>query len=227
MADLANDKYRSQLRSTFIMDPMDSALAVDAIPPNLPTLVTIGWKTQYETVFRVTGTSGSNSSDYTLTGITKIKGADVNLPEGLAVNCLNHEEYFNQYSQEINDIAAEVEDALEAAEDAQQAAITVTNITSSATPTPVRTTTRNKLNITALAAAAELQAPTGTPEDGDTLVVRIKDNGTARALTYNAIYRGIGVDLPDTTTISKTLYMAFMYNGTDSKWDLLAVQEEG
>jgi len=99
-------------------------------------------------------------------------------------------------------------------------------ISSSATPTPARASKRNLFTITGLAEAAELQAPSGTPEEGDTLIVRIKDNGTARALTYNAIYRAIGVTLPTTTVISKTLYIGFIYNSIDSKWDCLAVGEE-
>jgi hypothetical protein len=217
--DLANDKYRAQLRATYIMDPADASLQVDAIPENLPTLVTVGWNTQYETVFRVTGTSGTNSSNYALTGLTKIKGYDGNLPEDLAVNCLNHEEYFNQYSEAIDDIQA-VADA------AGASAIAVTTIASSSTPTPTRTTTRTKLNITALAANATFGAPSGTPSDGDSLIIRVKDNGTARTLAFNAIYRALGVSLPTTTVISKTMYLAMIYNAADSKWDVLAVNNE-
>lgn len=101
-----------------------------------------------------------------------------------------------------------------------------TTTASSATPTPTGNAERNELYITALAAAAELQAPSGTPINGNILVVRIKDNGTARALTYNAIYRGIVDTLPSTTTLSKTIYMGFKYNSADSKWDMLSVAEE-
>lgn len=98
---LANDKYRATLRSTWIYDPADTDIQVDAIPANLPTIITVGWETQYETVFRVTGASGENSSNYALTGVTRIKGFEGNLPEGLTVNCLNNEEYFNQWGDQI------------------------------------------------------------------------------------------------------------------------------
>jgi hypothetical protein len=101
-----------------------------------------------------------------------------------------------------------------------------TSTASSATPTPTGDKKTNELYVTALAAAAELQAPSGTPANGNKLIVRIKDNGTARALTYNAIYRGVVDTLPATTTISKTLYMGFMYNSADSKWDLIATAQE-
>lgn len=97
---LANDKYRATLRSTYI-DGVDTALNVTAIPPNLPTIVTVGWKTDYETKFRVEGTSGTNSSNYALTGITKISGYEGNIPENSAVNCLNNEDFFNQWGEQI------------------------------------------------------------------------------------------------------------------------------
>jgi hypothetical protein len=97
---LANDKYRATLRSTFV-DGVDTTLAVTAIPTNLPTIVVVGWNTLYETVFRVEGTSGTNSSNYSLTGVTKLRGYTGNLPENLALNCLNVEEYFNQWGDLI------------------------------------------------------------------------------------------------------------------------------
>lgn len=95
------------------------------------------------------------------------------------------------------------------------------SIASSATPTPTAGARRNLYFVTALAAAAEFAAPTGTLSNGDSLVIRIKDNGTRRALTWNAIYRG---DMP-TDTIDGTLYAGFFYNSTDSKWDCVAVGE--
>jgi len=101
----------------------------------------------------------------------------------------------------------------------------VDTIASSATPTPAGDTT-DIFTVTALAEAAEFAAPTGTPTNGQTLIIRILDNGTARALTWNAIYRGIVAALPDTTVADKTLYMGFSYNLADTKYDLLAVADE-
>jgi hypothetical protein len=96
---------------------------------------------------------------------------------------------------------------------------------SSATPTP-SADNHDQYNVTALAAAATFGAPTGTPTDGQRLIIRVKDNGTARTLAYNAIYRAIGVTLPTTTTISKTIVLGCIYNSADSKWDVVAVAEE-
>lgn len=75
--------------------------------------------------------------------------------------------------------------------------------------------------ITAQAGALLFNQPSGTPTQGQMLLIRIKDNGTARALTWNAIWRSGDVTLPTTTTINKTLYMEFLYNTTDSKWDIV------
>lgn len=98
----------------------------------------------------------------------------------------------------------------------------VNTITSSATPTPAGDTT-DEFTVTAQAAGATFAAPTGTPVEGQKLMIRIKDNGSAQTLAWNAIYRaGTDVALPTTTVISKTMYLGFVYNATDSKWDLLA-----
>jgi len=56
------------------------------------------------------------------------------------------------------------------------------------------------------------------------LTIRIKDNGTARALTWGANFRGGTIALPTTTTISKTMYVNFLWNAADTKWDLQYVQ---
>jgi len=78
--------------------------------------------------------------------------------------------------------------------------------------------------ITAQAGALKFNNPGGTPVQGEKLIIRIKDNGTARALTYDTQFRASSdLALPTTTVISKTLYMGFIYNSTDTKWDLLAV----
>lgn len=111
---LANNRYRAQLRSTFV-DGVDDTLEVDSVPTNVPTIVTVGWNTIYETVFRVEGKSGDSASNYALTGVTKIRGYSGNLAEGTAVNCLNDEEFFNQWSDDITAIQEVADEALEAA----------------------------------------------------------------------------------------------------------------
>ena len=80
--------------------------------------------------------------------------------------------------------------------------------------------------VTALAVNATIAAPSGTPNNGQSLLIRIIDNGTSRTLTWNAIYNVIGVTLPTATTISKHHYIGCKYNSANSKWDVLAVGEE-
>lgn len=76
---------------------------------------------------------------------------------------------------------------------------------------------------TALAAGLTINAPTGTPVDGDKLTFRLLDNGTARALTWNATDTVIGVTLPTTTVANKTTYVGCIYNANNTRWDVIAV----
>ena len=100
------------------------------------------------------------------------------------------------------------------------------SIASGGTITPTGGSIWNEYFVTALAVAATIAAPSGSPSNGNRLIMRFKDNGTARGLTWNSIYRGIVQALPATTTISKTLYCGFLYNSADAKWDLVAVALE-
>jgi hypothetical protein len=79
---------------------------------------------------------------------------------------------------------------------------------------------------TALAAGLTINAPTGTPVDGNKLIFRLLDNGTARALTWNATYTVVGVTLPTTTVINKTTYVGCIYNANNTRWDVIAVTTE-
>jgi len=97
--------------------------------------------------------------------------------------------------------------------------------TSGATITPTAGTT-NQYNVTALAVSATIAAPSGTPVDGQKLLIRIKDNGTAQTLTWtttSGAYRAEGVTLPTTTVASTPLYIGCVYNSQDSYWDVIAV----
>jgi hypothetical protein len=76
---------------------------------------------------------------------------------------------------------------------------------------------------TALASALTINAPTGTPTNGDKLMFRLLDNGTGRALTWDGTYTVIGVTLPTTTTANKTTYVGCIYNSNNTRWDVIAV----
>jgi hypothetical protein len=102
--------------------------------------------------------------------------------------------------------------------------VTTTTVSSS-TPTPSADNS-DRFTVTALAEDATFAAPTGSPVNGQTLIIRILDNGTGRTLAWNAAYRSCGATLPTSTTASKTLYVGLLYNSSDSKWDCVAVSEE-
>jgi hypothetical protein len=98
----------------------------------------------------------------------------------------------------------------------------VVSAASAATLTP-DIATADQYAYTALAAALAINAPTGTPVDGNRLIFRFLDNGVARALTWNATYTVIGTILPTTTTVSKMLYVGCIYNAANTRWDVVAV----
>jgi hypothetical protein len=83
---------------------------------------------------------------------------------------------------------------------------------------------------TALANALTINADAGTPTDGQKTIFRFQDNGTARALTWTTgsskSFRAIGVTLPVTTVINKTIYVGCIYNLGDARWDVVAVAQE-
>lgn len=105
----------------------------------------------------------------------------------------------------------------------------VTAITSSATPT-VNTDDCDAVDITALATAITSMTTnlSGTPANKDTLVFQIKDDGTARAITWGASFVAGGVALPTTTVISKILTVGFIYNTANAlnKWMCIASAQE-
>lgn len=65
-------------------------------------------------------------------------------------------------------------------------------------------------------------APVGTPSDSQKLIFRIYSS-SAYGLTWNSIFRVIGVVLPTTTVANKTIYVGCIYNSNDTKWDVVAV----
>jgi len=98
---------------------------------------------------------------------------------------------------------------------------------SSATPT-INTDNTDMHTITALAAAITSMTTnlSGTPVNGQKLIIRIKDNGTARAITWGASFASRGATLPTTTVLGKYQYNGFMWNSTTSTWDCVATINE-
>jgi ribosomal protein L35AE/L33A len=100
----------------------------------------------------------------------------------------------------------------------------VQTVASSATVTAV--STNDIVTITAQAVGLTLANPTGAFVEGQSLIIRVKDNGTARTIAYGTNFRAIGVTAPTTTVISKTTYIGCIYNSTDTKFDIIGVCTE-
>lgn len=102
----------------------------------------------------------------------------------------------------------------------------ITSSTSVTSPLSWNSDSTDMYTISAQAEALTINADAGTPVNGQKMMFRIKDNGVARALTLTTgttnSFRAIGVALPTTTTVNKTLYIGCVYNGPDSRWDVIA-----
>ena len=100
---------------------------------------------------------------------------------------------------------------------------------SSATPS-INVDTVDQYNITALAIAITSMTSglTGTPLDGQKLLIRVKDNGTARVITWGASFISSGsATLPTTTVVSKTHMIGLIYDSVAAKWVCQAVDPVG
>ena len=103
----------------------------------------------------------------------------------------------------------------------------VGSVASSGTPT-INTDNYDAYSITALAVAITSMTTnlSGTPTNFQKLIIRIKDNGTARAITWGASFEAKGVTLPTTTVLSKVLTVGLIYDTVTSKWGCVASSQE-
>lgn len=104
----------------------------------------------------------------------------------------------------------------------------VTDAGTSGTLTPTGDTA-DQYQMLGLSGPVTIAAPSGTPVSGQSLKLRLKDNGTGRALTWTTSsggYRVIGTTLPGTTVANKNLYVGCIWNATDTYWDVVAVAQE-
>lgn len=78
----------------------------------------------------------------------------------------------------------------------------------------------NYYRVTGQTAAIAISNPTGTPVDGEGLLIEIK--GTAdRAITWGTAYIAdsqYGLSLPSTTVTTKTTFITFVWNEALAKW---------
>lgn len=200
-----------------VVDVSDATMAVSGstkkvLPYNLP----INSGTQVALDAKVTGISSSTSGrmplfdgtsgkllkEFTSTGLVRVTSGvptAVAAPTGLIVGNSDTQTLTNK---RIN--------------------CRVYEIASTGTATPDVSTTDDYI-ITALATGVTFAAPTGTPTQGQKLIIRVTDNGTSRAITWNSAYKPIGITLPTATLASGVIYVGGKYNSTTSFWNMIAV----
>lgn len=101
----------------------------------------------------------------------------------------------------------------------------VVTTTQSATPT-INTDNTDVAYITGLAQAVTSFTTnlSGTPVNGDTLIIDVTDNGTGRALSFGSSFETSGtVALPTTTVANTKLTIGFRWNVATSAWTCVAV----
>jgi hypothetical protein len=83
--------------------------------------------------------------------------------------------------------------------------------------------------ITTPAANFTIANPTGTPDDGQRLTVRIRSGTTGYAPTWGTSFMASGMTTLPTATlpVSKTVTFSFIYDSTPAKWVLLAADTVG
>lgn len=85
--------------------------------------------------------------------------------------------------------------------------------------------TQDMFIVTAQTGALLFNAPSGTPTDGQKLIIQVASSTTAaRALTWDSIYLATTVALPTTTAATTaTLSVGFIYSSSKTKWLCVAV----
>jgi len=86
----------------------------------------------------------------------------------------------------------------------------------------VNADTTEVAKVLALATNITINAPTGTPNDNQSLWFRILDNGTSRTITLNAVFEDYTGNFPTSTTAGKYLIFAGKWNADEGKWNILA-----
>jgi hypothetical protein len=81
-------------------------------------------------------------------------------------------------------------------------------------------------NVTALAVPATFAVPSFAAVDGMSVLIRIRDNGTARAISFASGWTNVsGLDTPTTTIASKLLTIGAVYSSFTSKWEIQGINQ--
>lgn len=173
--------------------------------------LTLGQSNQTNTVNLATGATGTGSTKTVNIGTngTAFSTTNINIGANASSSTTNVTAYGNwTYSGQIS--GARIKPR-----------VFTTASTSAITPD---TTAYDVYEVTALAASLSLLG--ASANNGEKLLIKIKDNGTSRVLGWASSatgFRACGMDLPTSTTAGKWTYVGLIYNSTDGYWDCVAV----
>lgn len=143
----------------------------------------------------------------------------------------------NIWASAINAASATLSGALSAASAAISGAMTVgagLTVTGVSRVVPATTASGSTItpssqiyDVTALAVPATIAVPSFTANNGVSMILRITDNGTSRALTWASGYKDVsGIGLPSATVANKLLTIGALYNSATSKWEVQGINQE-
>jgi len=85
----------------------------------------------------------------------------------------------------------------------------------------------NIYSVTEQAEALTIDAPDGTPNPDDIFILKIKDNGTSRAITWDAIFVNVsGLATLTATVANKQHVVGLIYDATAGVWQIVSITTE-
>ena len=166
----------------------------------------------FEGGFTATGAIIANPSNAYALGSTTYQFSDLFLGEGGVINWDNGDATLTQSGNSVTLAGASLTAAI---------APRVVTTTDDATAV-IDLDATDRYHLTAIANATTIST-TGTLVSGKARLIRLKDAGVAKGLTWDAAFRAVGVTLPTTTVAGKTHYILGVDNTDDSKVDVIAV----
>jgi len=161
-----------------------------------------------------------NSTTKTLVGVTRGAEGFSAKAHGNGVTVA-----FPHSMSHINNLIQQFTDELTATRTLTNKRITQRVVTTTDDATAeINVDTTDQYQLSAVANATTFTV-TGTPTDGQKLIIRYKDAGVAKGLTFTG-FTAMGVTIPTTTTAGKWGYVGCIYNLAATTWHVVAVGTE-
>lgn len=105
--------------------------------------------------------------------------------------------------------------------------VSTTTVITTATSSIIDVSTPNTYYSVTSLSSAIIFTTSGTYSNFDKILIRIKDNGTARALTFDpAFFEAKGMALPTTTVLGKVITIGFIFDSVTNKYGCVSVAQE-